>query len=507
MEVENNGTTAIGSLVDALNAATAPGTYAFVTDLDLTPPNGFGGTFGTDAIKVALIYKPAVVTPTGSAQSTADAIFDRPPLVQTFTPVAAGEAFTVVVNHFKSKNCAAGSPPADEDQGDGQSCFNGRRVQQAQALDALLDSLDPPNPLIVGDLNAYTEEDPIQALEAAGYTGLSETFVAAADRYSFVFDGSSGELDHAMASPDLLDNVTGTTIWHIDADEPLILDYNLDFGRDPNLFESNAYRASDHDPLVIGLAFDTGPVPSVALGSACAAGGVRLALINSGDQPADFVVDGGSPITVPGPGQVPVFVPVTEGASYSIVVTVDGNPVPGSPIAGERDCQALALVIANPCATSAGATGVKVVVTNTGAEAAPVTIDGITKVVQKAGGQRTWFVAVAEGASGETITATSSGNAIAPLTDVARDCQLPVLSLADDCAYVGVPGVKVAVDNTGDEAALVTIGGVVKKVKANGGRLTWFVALANGAETTVSATSPGNDIASLTGVSRDCGDL
>ena len=58
MEVENNGPTAIGSLVDALNAATAPGTYAFITEPALNPPNEFGGTFGTDAIKVALDLPP-----------------------------------------------------------------------------------------------------------------------------------------------------------------------------------------------------------------------------------------------------------------------------------------------------------------------------------------------------------------------------------------------------------------------------------------------------------------
>ena len=52
MEVENNGSTAISSLVDALNGATAPGTYAYITEPAINAPNEFGGTFGTDAIKV-----------------------------------------------------------------------------------------------------------------------------------------------------------------------------------------------------------------------------------------------------------------------------------------------------------------------------------------------------------------------------------------------------------------------------------------------------------------------
>ncbi len=255
MEVENNGATAIGSLVDALNATAGAGTYAYITEPAISPPNEFGGTFGTDAIKVAIIYKPAVVTPVGAAQTSADPIFDRPPLIQGFQRVAGSESFTVVVNHFKSKNCAAGSAPGDTDQGDGQSCFNARRVLQAEKLVSVLDTLDTPNTLVIGDLNAYTEEDPIHVLEDAGYLGLSETFVPAASRYSFVFDGFSGELDHGLAAPELADNVTGATIWHINADEPLILDYNTEFNP-PGLYQPNAYRTSDHDPLIIGLDLD-----------------------------------------------------------------------------------------------------------------------------------------------------------------------------------------------------------------------------------------------------------
>ena len=120
----------------------------------------------------------------------------------------------------------------DADQGDGQSCFNARRVAAGDRRSSTCSTtLGAPNPLIIGDLNSYTEEDPIHVLEDAGYTGLSEVFIdRRADRYSFVFDGFSGELDHALAGADLLDNVTGATIWHINADEPLILDYNPEFG-------------------------------------------------------------------------------------------------------------------------------------------------------------------------------------------------------------------------------------------------------------------------------------
>ena len=64
-EIENDGygpTSAIQSLVDQLNAATAPGTYAFI---DVDTATGQVNALGTDAIKVGLLYKPAIVTPVG----------------------------------------------------------------------------------------------------------------------------------------------------------------------------------------------------------------------------------------------------------------------------------------------------------------------------------------------------------------------------------------------------------------------------------------------------------
>ena len=44
--------------------------------------------------------------------------------------------------------------------------------------------------------------------------------------------------------------------WHINADEPTVLDYNTDFksaGQVTSLYAPDAYRASDHDPVVVGL--------------------------------------------------------------------------------------------------------------------------------------------------------------------------------------------------------------------------------------------------------------
>src|SRR6185503_11693131 len=169
MEVQNDTGATLQYLVDALNAATAPGTYDYIHT----------STIGTDAIKVALLYRPAAVTPVGAyaiLDHTIDARFrdnlNRPSLAQTFES-AGGGRLTVVVNHLKSKgsDCLA---VGDPDAGDGQGNCN---VTRTLAADALVDWLatDPTHSgdrdvLLVGDMNAYAQEDPIDVFKAAGFT-------------------------------------------------------------------------------------------------------------------------------------------------------------------------------------------------------------------------------------------------------------------------------------------------------------------------------------------------
>ena len=108
----------------------------------------------------------------------------------------------------------------------------------------------------MGDLNLYAKEDPISALKEAGCKDLVRRFEGK-DAYSYVFDGQWGYLDHALASPHLARQVTGTTTWHINADEPTALDYNTEF-KSPAQVEApprapTPYRSSDHDPVLVGL--------------------------------------------------------------------------------------------------------------------------------------------------------------------------------------------------------------------------------------------------------------
>lgn len=238
VEIENNGDKAINNLVGKLNAAVGKTTYAAVPDA----PQGTG----SDAIKVAFIYKPENVERVGTSVSYPSAVFERVPVAQTFRPknAPANAAFTTIVNHFKSK----GSCPEEGDKDTGQGCWNNKRVQQAQELlkfVAQLKASGNGQVLVLGDLNAYGEEDPVRALRAAGLESLNLR-IPAANRYSFVFDAQAGDLDHALATPTLAKQVSGITKWHINADEPEI---ELNDGNNA----ATPFRSSDHDPLIVGL--------------------------------------------------------------------------------------------------------------------------------------------------------------------------------------------------------------------------------------------------------------
>ena len=125
-----------------------------------------------------------------------------------------------------------------------------------------IDQVENKNPesriLVIGDLNAYQQEDPIDVLRDRGLVDLQEQSqepVSSSSKnadYSFIYFGQCGSLDHAFANRSLAKDVTGTSIWHINADEPRFLDYNEEFNPAP-LYNADAYRSSDHDPVLIGI--------------------------------------------------------------------------------------------------------------------------------------------------------------------------------------------------------------------------------------------------------------
>lgn len=270
IEIENDGdgpNSAIADLVNGLNAVAGAGTYAFVPLANTT------GNAGTDAIKVAFIYKPGAVTPVGNATYFNDSAFDtaRPPLAQTFQVNATGGTFTPVINHFKSKSSAA-NLPGDTDQGDGQGLSNATRKAQATALLNFVSQIQTASGdsdvMVLGDLNAYSEEDPIDLLRAGGLTKLTTS------TESYVFQGQTGSLDYALVTSSLLEQVTGAAKWNINADEPITLDYNDDIvtsgeasaedRNDTSLYAPTPFRSSDHDPVLVGLNLQPSNRPPVA---------------------------------------------------------------------------------------------------------------------------------------------------------------------------------------------------------------------------------------------------
>lgn len=252
------GAAAAQAIVNALNTQ-GIGTYAVISD----PAT----LIGTDPeIKSGIIYRTSAVTPVGSSMTdtaAAAGTYSRDPITQLFKQNSNDEQFYFVVNHLRSKGCGNASG-LDADQNDGQGCYNERRRQQALALaNYVNNTLVPvePDVLMVGDFNAYLQEDPIDILRAAGFQDvLGEDGTS----YSYFFDKEVGRLDHAFATISLYNKITGSTIWHINADEPDIFDYNTE-NKPDDRYAATPFRSADHDPLLIGL--NLTPPPSVAITS------------------------------------------------------------------------------------------------------------------------------------------------------------------------------------------------------------------------------------------------
>ncbi|HTD03142.1 ExeM/NucH family extracellular endonuclease [Undibacterium sp.] len=351
MEIENNASTTIGDLVAAVNAKLGANTYTFINS----------GQPGTDEIKVAIIYKPSAVTPIGNAKIPTDPGFGvdgglRPPVAQRFAANGNNGSFWFVVNHLKSKgSCPSSKSSSDQDFG--QGCWNASRVVQTAALKnwvaGLVSSSGEPDVLMVGDYNAYLNEDPIASIEAGNFEALARR-LPAAERYTYVFDGQSGVLDHAFASSSMKAQVSGITVWHVNADEPAVLDYNTENKVDDR-YDATPYRSSDHDPVLVGLTLN--PDPAVAAptlnavlptagqaGAATTITGIAAAVINGTGTPTLTVDwgDGAGPQalainastaskTYAGAGTYAIKLVLTDGTGVTAELS---GPVTISPAAG-----------------------------------------------------------------------------------------------------------------------------------------------------------------------------
>ncbi|MDR6792588.1 5'-nucleotidase [Pseudarthrobacter oxydans] len=266
MEIENsaqfgkNRDDALAKLVDALNIET-PGIWDYVRSPANAPPLS-----DEDMIRTAFIYKKAMAEPVGESIIHNDTVAfsnARKPLAQVFKPVGggAGTKFIAIANHFKSKGSAA--TPEDTDQGQGAS--NLARTAQAKSLleftKSLQQSKGTDKVFLIGDFNAYAKEDPINVFTAEGYVNQDEKARNAdgSAKHSYLFGGMVGSLDHILASPAANAVVTGADIWNINSVESVALEYSRYNNNVTNYYAPDQFRASDHDPVVVGLDLQSAP--------------------------------------------------------------------------------------------------------------------------------------------------------------------------------------------------------------------------------------------------------
>ncbi len=158
----------------------------------------------------------------------------RKPLVGEF--LFAGRRVVLVNLHLRSKG---GDDPLFGRVQPPVTHSTARRLEQAQVVAEFVDSVlaDDPDARIVvlGDLNDFEDSVPLQALEAAGLEDLIKR-LPGSEGYSYVYQGNSQVLDHVLASRAAAEGVVIDAV-HVNAEFP------------------STDRASDHDPIVVRLAF------------------------------------------------------------------------------------------------------------------------------------------------------------------------------------------------------------------------------------------------------------
>jgi len=239
MELENDGFGPLSAAADFITLVSE----ATGTSWQVARPAG--DNTGNDKITVGLFYRDDMLETIEPAQTLTGPEFkkSRQPLAQVFRNNKNDEKIFIVVNHLKSKGSCPDSG-VNANQKDGQGCWNPMRVASAEKMSAWVNShaasTQTENVLILGDMNAYRQEGPIDAIRNAGFIELGDD--AQDDSYSFVFFGQAGTLDYAFASAALLQKVQQAFIWHVNAALPV----NMELPQ-PWL------RFSDHDPVVVDI--------------------------------------------------------------------------------------------------------------------------------------------------------------------------------------------------------------------------------------------------------------
>lgn len=222
------GDSAAQMLVDAMNKMAKKNLYAYVSH----------GWTNSDMISCGYIYRTDKVKPYGEMQyayQDTTSHYRYRLMACGFEEVSSGEKFVLNINHLRSK------------RGTGAES-NEKRMANVDSLLVMLDKIEQEqlfgdsDVLLVGDYNAYTQEEPIQTLVRAGYADM----VMRDDSmgYSYVYHSEAGYLDRVFASESMAEQVKQVAVYHLNAD----YFYSRGFKRG---LDDTMFRYADHDPILI----------------------------------------------------------------------------------------------------------------------------------------------------------------------------------------------------------------------------------------------------------------
>lgn len=208
----------LGYITSAMNTILGKNVYTYVTD----GMQGSKSSSGYMPVKSGYIYRSDKIATVGGNSSPYTTWNYKPRMrIQAFKELATDEKFVLSMNHFKAKTSGT-----DEE----------RLANATTLVNGLTWITTDPDILIMGDLNATTEEEPIQKIINAGYAEQLVRFDENA--YSYVYHNQEQLIDHVMANSTMAGQITGAYVYHINNDP--IVSYKK-------------YNYSDHDACLVGL--------------------------------------------------------------------------------------------------------------------------------------------------------------------------------------------------------------------------------------------------------------
>ena len=212
--------------------------FLFRTDRGLAFVDRAGGTstnsnsIDTSGPTPHLAFSPGRIDP-GNAAFNAS----RKPLAGEFTFL--GRTLFVIANHFNSKG---GDDPLFGRFQPPVRASEVQRLQQANILASFVESIFSADNdafvIALGDFNDFSFSAPLETLLDVGLVDMIHT-LPANERYTYVYQGNSQDLDHILVSPSLAALATYDVV-HV----------NAEF----------ATQASDHEPAVMRVELGDAPV-------------------------------------------------------------------------------------------------------------------------------------------------------------------------------------------------------------------------------------------------------